>query len=339
MFTKPDDLADETIVAALAAGWDFEPVDFVYQTVGFGSHHWRAVPRDGDARFVTVDDLRTNQLSTPVGTTDAAFDRFNHAFRTAWALGEEAGLDFVVAPLVGVDGDVVARLDERYAMVVHPYLRAARAGDNGEFRSAHDRAAVLEQIVQLHASTEVAAPYAGVEAGFLPGRRQLASALDAVGQAWPTGPYGEPARRLLREHAHGVRALLVHFDRLVLDVCADRRRMVITHGEPHASNVVVDEAGPRLVDWESALIAPPERDLWVLDPGDGSMLAAYTAMTGVALVEARLDFYRLWYDLFEIAGYVELFHDPHTDTADSAESWKNLVEFLQPERRWPTLFR
>ena len=90
-------------------------------------------------------------------------------------------------------------------------------------------------------------------------------------------------------------------------VCDDRERMVITHGEPHAANVVIDTTGPVLVDWESALVAPPERDLWVLDPGDGSVLAAYTEATGVALVEERLDYYRLWYDLFEIAGYIDLF--------------------------------
>jgi hypothetical protein len=53
----------------------------------------------------------------------------------------------------------------------------------------------------------------------------------------------------------------------------------------------------------------------------------------------RLDYYRLWYDLFEIAGYMAVFANPHTDTADVAESWKNLVEFLQPEVRWPALFR
>ena len=77
----------------------------------------------------------------------------------------------------------------------------------------------------------------------------------------------------------------------------------------------------------------------MLDPGDGSVLAAYTEATGVALVGERLDYYRLWYDLFEIAGYIDLFRDDHADTADAAESWKNLVDFLQPARRWPALFR
>jgi spectinomycin phosphotransferase/16S rRNA (guanine(1405)-N(7))-methyltransferase len=338
MFTRPDGLADETIAAVLGARWGFEPINLVYQAVGFGSHHWLAIGQEGEARFLTVDDLRKSAPSTPDGTTDGAFARLARSYRTARDLAD-AGLDFVVAPLASDDGDVLARVDARYSMVVHPYLEGSRAGEYGEFRSSADRDAVLECVVALHAAPPATAPHADVERGFLPGRRELTVALDHVDESWRTGPYGERASLLLRDHARGVRRLLDHYDRLVGAVCADRDRMVVTHGEPHASNVVIDVRGARLVDWESALVAPPERDLWVLDPGDGSILAAYAESTGVAPVPETLDYFRLWYDLFEIAGYVTLFRSPHTDSADTAESWKNLVEFLQPTARWPALFR
>ena len=74
-------------------------------------------------------------------------------------------------------------------------------------------------------------------------------------------------------------------------------------------------------------------------PATGRSSPHYAEATGFAPVEERLDYYRLWYDLFEIAGYVAVFGDPHNDSADVAESWKNLVDFLQPEVRWPALFR
>ncbi len=59
---------------------------------------------------------------------------------------------------------------------------------------------------------------------------------------------------------------------------------------------------------------------------------------GLAAAGHALAFYRMWYDLFEIAGYVELFRRPHDDTADAAESWQNLQYFLQPAARWPEVF-
>ena len=79
------------------------------------------------------------------------------------------------------------------------------------------------------------------------------------------------------------------------------------------------------------------RDLWDLDPGDGSIIEAYASATGVTAVPAALNLYRLWYDLDEIGGYLEGFRQPHHDDDDAAESWNNLQHFLQPEVRWPSL--
>jgi len=67
--------------------------------------------------------------------------------------------------------------------------------------------------------------------------------------------------------------LLDRYD--VLANAARRRpeRAVLTHGEPHPGNTMLTAGGWRLIDWDTVLIAPPERDLWDLDPGDGSLLA------------------------------------------------------------------
>ena len=56
---------------------------------------------------------------------------------------------------------------------------------------------------------------------------------------------------------------------------------VLTHGEPHPGNTMLTADGWVLIDWDTALAAPPERDLWSLDPGDGSVLDAYARLTGV----------------------------------------------------------
>ena len=39
-----------------------------------------------------------------------------------------------------------------------------------------------------------------------------------------------------------------------------------------------------LIDWDTALVAPPERDLWDLDPGDGGTAedgAAWELLSGL----------------------------------------------------------
>ncbi len=337
MFTRPDDLADETIVAALAEGWGFDAVRLEHQAVGFGSHHWKATAASGDARFVTVDDLCGKKRDAD-DTVDAVFERLVHAFTTVRALHDDAMLHFTVPPLDDRSGGVIRRVGTGYSMVVHPFLSGPNLGEHGEYRSGADRSAVLELLVALHAATGVAARHADVDDLALPHREDLRAALSQVSVPWTAGPYGERARGLLAEHEHPLRTLLAAYERLATDVRGHPERMVITHGEPHAGNVLDVDGQHRLIDWDTARIAAPERDLWDLDPGDGSILEAYSAATGVAMRPEALSLFRLWYDLNEIGGYLDEFRRPHDDDADAAEAWNNLLHFLQPEARWPSLF-
>ena len=335
VFTKPTDLDDDVLIDALRSRWALDVVTLEYRAVGFGSHHWLATDAGGRRRFLTVDDLDMSRTATLEGTNDATCERLRRAYRTAHALRHEAGLLFVVAPLPGLDGDVLVRLDDRYSLIVQPEVEGTPAGGE-EFDAPADRLRVVELVARLHAATVVAMPHGGREVGFLPGHDELRLDLERVARPWTAGPYGEQARVLLAEHASAVERLL---DRCVssADLVRDPDTMVITHGEPSAWNTMVTAGGLVLVDWESALLAPPERDIWDLDAGDGSVVAAYEALTGTAIVPERIDWYRLWYDLFEIAGYIDLFRHEHADTADAAESWKNLVHFLRPAERWPKL--
>jgi aminoglycoside phosphotransferase (APT) family kinase protein len=124
---------------------------------------------------------------------------------------------------------------------------------------------------------------------------------------------------------------------LAANVAARPDRMVITHGEPSAANVLRTPAGLMIVDWESALLAPPERELWELAEQDPSVPERYSAATGIAIDLDALHLYRMWYDLAEISSYIRLFRQPHSASADAAESWRNLQHFLQPAARWPHL--
>ena len=89
---------------------------------------------------------------------------------------------------------------------------------------------------------------------------------------------------------------------------------VITHGEPHPGNVIRVAGQIMLVDWDTTLLAPPERDVWTLADGDPQVVDLYEATTGIVLLEDTLTLYRLRWDLTEISIYVGQFQqrDPRT---------------------------
>ncbi len=337
MFTRPPELDEDALSASLRDWWAFEAAALDYEPVGFGAHHWKATDASEQARFVTVHDL-TAKRRDDTEPEDEVCRRLTASFSAAAAL-EDAGLAFVLAPTPGADGRIVDRLDDRFTLAVHPYLVGRPAGDDGEFESQDDRLTVLDLVVQVHGATDAARPHADVDDLTVPHLEDIAAALDALGTSWDTGPYGELARQVLDQHALGVGQLVRAYDRLAEQVLQLQHRAVLTHGEPHAGNVLVVDGRFLLIDWDTALLAVAERDLWDLDPGDGSILASYERATGLTPAREALDLYRLRYDLTEIGGYLGELRRPHTETADIAESWKNLRHVLRPMERWPDLLR
>ncbi|HUC25997.1 MAG TPA: phosphotransferase [Streptosporangiaceae bacterium] len=333
MFTRPDDLTDGQIRAELSASWNFAAETLNYLPVGFGSHHWRATDAAGRQLFLTVHDL-PQMLRSRLDTTQAAFDRLERAFACALSLCRDANLEFVIAPVPTISSKVVRRLADRYSLAACPYLSDCEPGYAGEFPPA-DRPAVMRLLTGLHQARPAVPPQ---QCDFeLQNADGLKAAMGSTGEPWRTGPYGEQARVLLARHAAGVSALIAAYGELARKVRSRPERFVITHGEPGPWNVLKTPAGFVVVDWDFVQLAPPERDLWELAETDYSALTAYTEATGTAIDSGALALFRMWYDLSEIAGYIELFRGAHDDTKDAAESWKNLEYFLRPAERWPQL--
>jgi hypothetical protein len=323
--TPPADLPEPALRAALEAGWSLRAATLAYRAVGFGSHHWELTDTAGGRRFVTVDDLRTRRLfaGEPLA---AGYHRLRAALAAAQAL-RAAGRDFVVAPLPSGDGEPLARLAGAFAVAVYPFV-AGESFDWDDYSSEHRRA-VLDLVVSVHTAPPQVRGRALPDDYAIPFRDTVAATLDRDDGADPgLGPYARPAAALLAAHASGVGHALARYDTLVRAARADPAGPVLTHGEPHPGNTMRAGGGWLLLDWDTALVAAPERDLWDLDPGDGSLHAAYTAATGAALRPALLDLYRLRWDLTEIAGCLARFREPHAATADDEETWAILADLV-----------
>ena len=194
--------------------------------------------------------------------------RLRAALTTAAALREH-GLDWVVAPRRTGAGEVVVALGEAYALAVYPAVEGSSFGW-GPFEDAAHRAAVLDRLVALH-DVDGCRDAAGTDdlgAALVAGLRAL---LADPGDRWDTGPFGPDAWRLVVERGDVLADLVDRYRDLVADV--DPAGWVLTHGEPHRANTVLTATGVVLVDWDTCLLAPRERDLWMLVGEDPGILA------------------------------------------------------------------
>ena len=322
----PSDLETDAVVAALAAGWGVAADAIESAAVGAGSYHWIAADTAGARRFVTVDDL--DQKRWLGETRDAACGALGRAFDTAVAL-RQAGLEFVVAPIPTNNGESLRRIGERHTVAVFPFVD----GEGGRWGpyEAGARPAVVSMLTALHHATPIASVRAvGLE---LAGRGVLEAALRDVNEAWSGGPLSEPVRQAFASHAADVPEFLALADRLAAAVGERPAAMVLTHGEPHAGNVLRTDKGYVLVDWDTVALGHRERDLWWLadEPGD---LAAYAALTGHEVDLDLVAFFRLAWDLNDVAQYLGVLRRPHVENVDTLDAYAGVTRCMPSRERW-----
>jgi spectinomycin phosphotransferase len=322
----PEAIEESAIADALAEGWGFEAASLEYAAVGAGSFHWLARAGDGTRGFVTVDDLDAKLW---LGDTRASvLEGLERAFDTARALRDH-GLAFVAAPIATSRGGTLLRLGARHAIALFPFLDG-EASSYGEHDAA-GRAAVLELLVRLHEAGPAVASTASTAGLHISGRHHLEAALRELDRPWAGGPFSEPAREALARNASVVVELLALADRFAADVASRGGEWVVTHGEPHAGNVMRTADGCVLVDWDTVALAPPERDLWMV-AADG--VDTYTRATGHELDEVAVDFFTLTWDLKDLAEYLHPLRSPHRRSKDTAFALEVVRNFASIRERW-----
>jgi spectinomycin phosphotransferase len=134
-----------------------------------------------------------------------------------------------------------------------------------------------------------------------------------------------------------VAELLSLFDRLSREVTLRSTDWVVTHGEPHAVNIIRTEVSHWLVDWDTVAMAPAERDLWMLvgDPGDDA--TAYSDSTGHQPDPLAMDFFRLMWDLKDLVEYLDVLRSPHHENDDTLMAYEGLTKCVAIRDRWAAL--
>jgi spectinomycin phosphotransferase len=302
-----------------------------YIPEGAGSYHWKLTDADGLPHFVTVDDLDDKDW---IGSSrETVFDGLRRALTTAAALRDEAGLEFVVAPVAARDDELLARVDERYTVSVFPFL-AGRSYPFGAYTDVLLRDEALDMIAALHKSASAVEDRAPRHVLSFTGREDLTDVLLGTERPWDGGPYSQAAQSLLMTQGEDIARLAAGFDRLVDSTAPARTRLVITHGEPHQANLMTIEGRLMLIDWDTVGMAPPERDVSQIASTDNEGIDRYQAASGCELDPAVLTLYRLRWYLDDLSSAIGLFRGCHADTGDTRQWLDGLGPLIAQLPRW-----
>ena len=102
-------------------------------------------------------------------------------------------------------------------------------------------------------------------------------------------------------------------------------------------NVIRTDVRHVLVDWDTVALAPPERDLWMLVGDTGDEATAYADATGYQPDEVALDFFRLRWDLADLAAFTRVLRSPHRESEDTVKAYNGLTKCVAIRDRWAAL--
>ena len=246
------------------------------------------------------------------------------------------GVPHLIAPIPTVTG---APFDAgAVAFILFPWVEGRSGGELGmsgpqwtelgaTVRAIHDKP--VAELGPILASED-----------FVPTRTGLIRRLRDRFEAEEAGdPIGRELAQCWRSHREEIDRLVTMAERLA-PVARDRGRpAVICHADIHAWNVMVEPGGGIvIVDWDSAMFAPRERDLMFVDGVAGGHEAdpeAFFAGYGQVEIDADvMDYYRVEWtvqDIAEFAAHVLL--DDTAGDDDRAETAAIFVSMFAPGGR------
>lgn len=291
---RPRDISDRDVLDLVRRHWDGAVSEVTYLPVGFGAHHWRAEARGVPRVFVSLD------LPLPRHTPAS----LEAAYASAALLAED--LDFVWPSLPST-------VDGTYTVPLGPGRLSVTRWLDGR-RPAAGQTDLGPLLDRLHATPgpEQACAWVSTVDHHLPDQLAL-----LVEEPWDTGPLGEEARSLITPRLSQVRDWSEEHAGHLATI--DSASFVVTHGEPGEHNQWVAGGRTYLLDWESLLLAPAERDL-------GTLLR-----WGVDSERADHDlvrFFDLEWRLAEIGAFTPWLAGPHDAGEDAYEALSGLRDEL-----------
>lgn len=224
------------------------------------------------------------------------------------------GLEFVLAPLVGADGQV-SREVHGHPVVVFPYVPATVVVS---LSTSADVARASDVMRRLHSSpVDDALP---CEAFVLPFENDLWWALEvAQGARVDTGCYGPALQQLINNNSAPIVTLLSEYHDLAETCRLSDQPFVVSHGEPGTGNMLHTGSNLLLADWGELMLGPPERDLFHLKRSFGIDLPGRPEF---------FRFYEIRWLFNELTEYATRFFNPHSGDVQDASCFDHLLDIL-----------
>ena len=318
MLSRPN-LPDERIAAALRAAWGLAPDALDFLPVGNDARAWSyRIETPGNRYFVKL----RRGMPKPAAL---------HVPRYLRSLDIQS----VVAPLPTQSNGLFAQVNDEFSLILYPYIDGESAWDMSLPPAQwHDWGRIMRAIHDAPISSQLAQHIQREAFGikWLDTIRQIEQIIDA-------GDYRHDYERAMaaawRENGEAIALCKLRYCALGWQLEMLSPPLHICHADIHRANLIIDADGEiHIVDWDEALLAPPERDLMFF-LGDGHApdqeAAFLTGYGHIKVNAAALAYYRYDWTLQEFADYGErVFLDENLPDEELALALREFERLFAP---------
>ncbi len=321
MLEKPD-LADDLIIDCLQRdyGLRITTIEFLPLGADVNTAVYRAIASDATPYFMKLRGGDFNELTITVP----------HYLETQ-------GISHLIRPIETRDGRLWTRID-RFAVILSPFI----TGQDGFTLHLTDR-----QWIELGETLK------GVHSAKLPAdivdrlpretysshwRDRVRTFQTRVGSTSFADPISAKLADLMRSEQDVVSRLVRRAEELATELQSRSLDFVVCHADIHGGNVLLDDSGKLyVVDWDTLILAPKERDLMFVGAGIGKgwntprESALFYRGYGATEIDAvALAYYRYERIVEDIAAYCEQILESDPDNKDRAQGFDFLSRQFLP---------
>lgn len=233
--------------------------------------------------------------------------------------------DFVVPPLTTNEESFVKVL--KGVVTVFPFIKGKVITKGNHELNKTLVAKLLKVMVRIHQSTLLVGELPLPEEDF---KNNFSMQLNKILKSVKNKPeIDHKVIRLLKENQKLIEELIEKHTSLGNKYQKKVIDFVLTHGDITGLNIIDTDEGLKLVDWEGAMLAPPERDLNFFSSNPHFSIKEYLKMTRRKTYDPELrEYYGQQWSLSSILGNFEKLLSSKSKYVDKEECLEEIKEYL-----------
>jgi spectinomycin phosphotransferase len=250
---EPPDIAEDLLRECLRDAYDLRAAELRFLPLGADPHTavYRAHATGGRPYFVKLRRGPFEQRAVSI---------------PGWLSAH--GVDTLIPPIAAITGQLWTRLGP-FTVVLYPFVAGKDAYETPlTERQWQAFGATIRGIHRAQLPPELAAGLPR-ERFDDEARQLLSGVLSGRVAATATDAAAQELLALFREQGALTLELVARAERLARELKARPRPLVLCHGDLHAGNLLLAEDRLYLVDWDTLVLAPKERDLMCIGGGLG----------------------------------------------------------------------